>query len=112
MILSHTAFERARWECRNGVLDSSGYGGGPRNDLFTAFPMAGSRRQERQVDDLVDDPAYRFWFLLRNSEPQMAFEDTGLAWTLANEQFNLVSQYRSAGRLWPVISAVAGHLLA
>jgi hypothetical protein len=112
MILSHTAFEPARWECRSGVLDSSGYGGGPRDELFRAFPTAGTRRQERQRDDLLDEPAHRFWFLLRNSEPQIAFEDTGLAWTLANEQFNLVSRYQATGRLWPVVSAVAGPVLA
>lgn len=52
------------WECRNGMEDRSS---GPvrRMDLFGQLPAA-AERLEAAPPHLMGDPAYSFWFLLRD----------------------------------------------
>jgi len=111
-ITAAVAFGRVRVEARNGYLDSSGSGGGgARHELFRAFPETKSRLEVRQPDDLLKQPAYRFWFLLRDEQPLVCFEELGRAWT-NTLTLDLNHAYRRAGRrLWPVVLAVADDLL-
>ena len=37
--LTHTCGRLEKWECRNGVCDTSGYRGGKRREWFTQFPV-------------------------------------------------------------------------
>lgn len=50
--LAHQVFSRARWQCLNGYLDSSGMGGGVRDQLFDKVGHAMEARPERIRDNL------------------------------------------------------------
>lgn len=59
------ANSRRPWLAFNGVDDTAGYGGGPRDRLFDEIPgMADGRRGLQRVGRLPDT-AYRFWFVGR-----------------------------------------------
>lgn len=60
----HLSNIEGTWECRNGVADASG---GPerRLDLFAQLPAAAERLESAPPHPL-GDPAYSFWFLLRD----------------------------------------------
>jgi hypothetical protein len=107
--LSSTVFGRARWECRNGVFDTSASEGGVR-DAFATFPAARARLLYREPHDVLGEPAYRFWFL-GNGTPRLCLETTGHAWDTEGNEFDLASLYRKRRRLWPVVSFVARDLL-
>jgi hypothetical protein len=62
-LLSQAIGGRRLWECRSGVLDSSGGGGEVRSDLFDRFPLVSRRLRTQQDDDVPGALAYRFWFL-------------------------------------------------
>ncbi len=86
---------RARW--RSGVLDSSGYASGIRSELFDAIPAVAEAAVSRR-DDLDDEPAYRFWFLVDEAgRPLAAVElDTASAWNSEGRHYDL----RTAGDLF------------
>lgn len=111
--LAHAAFGRTFWECRNGYEDTSGYGGGVRRNLFEAFPGATARLEMRESGDFLDVPAYRFWFLVKDGAPSLAFEVTsGLAWLLDGRELDLLALYRAfSHRVWHVVWTIAGDLL-
>lgn len=110
--LSHAIFGRVNWDCRNGYLDSSGMSGGRRDELFQGFPSARQRLAIRERDDVLDIPAYRFWFILKNDTPVLAIEAKhGLAWDAAGRQTDLFAEYRTQRRIWPTMWTAAGHLL-
>ena len=110
--LAHAMFGRVNWECRNGYLDSSGMSGGRRDELFEHFPSARQRLAVRQAGDMLDIPAYRFWFLMRNDQPLLAIEATnGTAWDTSGRETDLFARYRRHRRIWPVVWGVASHLL-
>jgi hypothetical protein len=97
-----------------GYADTSGHlGGGVRRELFDPFPMLKERLGVRTSDDFLEEPAYRFWFLVRGDEPLLGFEaGTGSAVSLDGAYCDLMDLYRTSNRrLWPVIWKVAGQLL-
>ena len=111
-LLSQAAFGQQLWSCRNGYEDTSGYGGGVCSFWFEPFPAAGRRLKVSMPRDLLGQSAYRFWFLLRGQEPVLCLETTDLAWTLDGQEFQVPELYKRAGRrVWPVVFALAGHLL-
>ena len=63
------------------------------------------------AEDVLGEPAYRFWFLLRGEEPLLCMETTGRGWRRAGQHFDLWAEYRRTQRIWPVIVRVAGELL-
>jgi len=63
--LAHTVFGRVEWRCLNGFEDTSGVGGGVRTKWFDRFPLAKDGLRERRKDDVLGEPAYRFWFICR-----------------------------------------------
>ena len=87
--LALTLFSGVQWECRNGMEDTSGCGGGPRDHYFALFPEAESRRAVRVPGDLNGVPEYRFWFLLRDGRPVACVETTGTAWTVDDRRADL-----------------------
>jgi hypothetical protein len=111
--LTHTAFGRIQWECRNGYEDTSGWECSVREHYFAPFAGARARLEVKLGRDVLGVPACRFWFLLRNGEPVLALEGTsGLAWTLDGRVLDLLDLYRAAGhRVWPVVNTAAGALL-
>lgn len=108
--LTHGAFGRTRWECRNGYADSAGDGGsGTMTGWFEAFPGCRPHLDRHVDDDLDGISAYRFWFVLRNGDPQLGLETTGRIWDRRGSSHHLPGLYR--GRIWPVVCQTAGHLL-
>lgn len=79
------AGDQSRWEWRNGMDDTSGYGGGVRDYHFSRFEGATARLGQSEPDDLYGEPAYRFWFLLKNSEAVACIETVGTLWTLSRD---------------------------
>jgi hypothetical protein len=84
-----------------------------RREFFEPFPELQERLGVGTSDDFLEEPAYRFWFLLREDEPLLGFEAaTGLAVSLGGKPYNLMDAYRASNRhLWTVVCRVAGDLL-
>lgn len=57
-----------------------------------------------EPDDLLGVPAYRFWFLLQDGEPQLAIEATrGMAWNRKGQATNLFAAYWARHRVWDAV---------
>ncbi|MCC6630402.1 MAG: hypothetical protein IT340_23740 [Chloroflexi bacterium] len=111
-LLAQAAFGRVQWTCRSGAVDSAGFVVEPvQRAWFARFDGAAARLVIHDHADLVRQPAYRFWFLLRDNEPVLCLETTGRAWDRHGHEHRLDALYRQGRRLWPVIVAVAGDLL-
>jgi hypothetical protein len=108
--LTHAAFGREKWECRNGVLDTSGFGGGIR-PFFEMFPDANKRLDVSMPTDLLSTSAYRFWFIIRNEVPLLCVEAEGHVWDERGNTFNLADLYKKERRIWPLVVKIAGHML-
>jgi len=68
-------------EIQPGQFYTSDYGGGP-NDALDSFPAIPETLRREQAADLFGFPGYRFWILLRDQVPILAFEQhEGMAWT-------------------------------
>jgi len=109
--LAHAAGGRIQWRCCSGYFDTSGHGGGPQEEWFKRFPAASERCSLHMDSDFLDEPSYRFWFLLRNEEPVFCMETTGVGWDLKGREFDLVKNYKATRRIWPVIVQVLGEQL-
>lgn len=109
--LSHSVFGKARWECRNGYFDSSGMDGSGVSLAFDQFPEVQDRLRVSMPSDVLQTPAYRFWFLLKDDNPVACIETTGTAWIKGGQYFDLAALYKKEKRIWPIISAVIGHML-
>ena len=110
--LTHSVGRLERWECRNGYVDTSGYGGGGKRDhLFNKFP--GLRKEEslRHTKLRLEEYAYNFWFLLKNDDPIICLDTTGMAYRTDGRYYDLRQLYKDERRLWPLITEVAGDVL-
>jgi hypothetical protein len=110
--LTHAAFGIQTWECRSGIIDTSGYGGGIVKD-FERFPQAQKRVEVRMDRDLLDEPAYRFWFLKKNGKPLICLETTGHLWIRDElKTYDLVDIYNlNHRRIWATVVATVGSLM-
>jgi len=109
--LTHSAFGREVWECRNGFCDTSGHGGGVVDD-FDGFPEAQKRLQIHLPDDMNGEPAYRYWFLRKNGMAVLCLEKSGTVWLRDGKHSDLVSLYkREEQHLWQMITSIAGTIL-
>jgi len=62
--------------------------------------------------DLFAEPAYRFWFLIRERDRLAAFERDGTAERLDGEVLDLMGLYQSSDRrIWPLTDRVIGDQL-
>jgi hypothetical protein len=77
-LLNRRLMEPGKWEVRNGCLDTSGFGGGPREEWFKAFPSANKARETRLPSDVLGVAEYRFFFLLRDESPQICIDKGGV----------------------------------
>jgi len=110
VFMNHTVFGLDRWECRNGYLDSSGYSSGIVED-FTAFPQAKERLRVNEKHDILNNPAYRFWFIKKNGMPKLCLETTGTAWDANGKHHNLSHLYQKNRKISEVVFEVAKKLL-
>lgn len=76
-------------------------------ERFTAIPEA---RRRVQPDDILGVAGYRFWTVVRDDEPILAFDQAlGCAWTRhSEEQIDITGLYAAVGR---DVASVAGELL-
>src|SRR5690606_7605002 len=76
-------------------------------ERFTAIPEA---RRRVQPDDILGVAGYRFWTVVRDDEPILAFgQALGCAWTRhSEEQIDITGLYAAVGR---DVASVAGELL-
>ena len=54
---------------------------------------------ERHPEDLLGQPAYRFWFLIQDGEPKAAIQTDGQLWDDEGDWWDLSSLYRQHNRL-------------
>ena len=81
-------------EIEAGQLDTSGGGGGP-NDALDSFGSIPTELRRDRDDDPFQLGGYRFWIVLRDGVPILAFEqEQGMAWTQHHgEAFDLMGLY-------------------
>lgn len=89
-------------QVRNGVLDTSGYGGSVREEWFEAMgldnarlPMATST-EERPSD---------YWFVLRGDDVVAGLCESGTLYRNDCEPLDLWAMYQAERRIWPLIVA-------
>lgn len=109
--LNHFTFGKDKWECRNGYFDSSDILGSYEVSDFEYFSLAQQRLRSVFPDDVLEQPAYRFWFLRKDEKPMLCLETTGVVWNLKGASFNLIDLYKKSNRIWPVVYEVAGDYL-
>lgn len=109
--LGHSAFGKVNWECRNGYFDTSGMEECSINPAFNSFPEAKERSRITLANDLLNIPAYRFWFIKKNGKPLICLETSGAAWNNEGQSFDLSALYKKEKRIWPLVWAMASHLL-
>jgi hypothetical protein len=82
-----------------GSIDTSGYGGGP-NPALDAFSGIPEELRRPRPDDFFGEPGYRFWIVLRNDVPILAFEhQAGLVWTTHHPvSFPIMDLYEESRR--------------
>ena len=92
--LKQSTFGPHTWKCVNGFNDTSGWGGGQRDEHFARFPEAEARRRVAVDDDVLQNPCYRFWFLEHDNEPTICLETNGTAWLADARRLDLNHEYR------------------
>jgi hypothetical protein len=110
-LLGHSVFGKDEWECRNGYFDSSGMVECGIHPAFDLFLEAKNRARVSLSGDLLQIPAYRFWFIKKNGIPVICLETTGTVWNADGQSFDLTAHYKKEKRIWPIVWTVAGHLL-
>ncbi len=109
-LLSTAAYGRVLWECRNGYVDTSGYGGGPEERYFADFPVT-----RAWLEDTPNMPFgiahYGFWFLLRKDTPVLCLHVTGRVADRVGNVYELVPLYQKYGRIMPMAVKIAGTAL-
>lgn len=97
-------FSPAPWVLLNGMIDGD-YGAAERDWLFDQFPKLTEPRAERRSDDFMNQPEWRYWFVVQAYRPEveegkasLAIDTVqGLAYT-SDEVIDLMSVYKSTGR--------------
>jgi hypothetical protein len=108
--LVQSCLEPPCWQARNGVFDTSGYGGGL-SQAFTHFPVAASRADIGLGFNYNNKKAYKFWFLTRDDEPLLCLETNGTVWRRDGASFSLPELYSKHHRVNLLLSTVANDLL-
>lgn len=100
--------ERFYWDISSAFLDTSGYGGGARHELFTMFPGAAGRR-DSYPENALGDPAYRFWVLSRSGKPEIMLDDEGIVYRPSKDPQDLYESFGKCGRqLWRLMGQEFG----
>jgi hypothetical protein len=108
--MNQTVFGMDQWECRNGYYDSSGYGTGIIND-FDLFPPAKERLRVSEQRDILNIPAYRFWFIQKKGKSKLCLETNGTVWNKKGKAHDLFHLYQKNRRISGVVYEVAKDLL-
>ncbi len=111
-LASISATERFHWDIRSTYVDTSGHGGGPLSDPFTAFPGSAENRNS-YGNHLLGDAAYGFWLLSRQNEPEFMVDDHGILYQQGEQPVDLYKSFDLNGRkLWCMMGKELGRYLA
>ena len=110
-VLNYALYSGNRWECRNGFLDTSGDVCEVMTEYFADFNEAKERLRIRLPHDVLDNAAYRFWFLLKKNKPIVCLETSGIIWTKGGDSFRLHDIYKHDRRIWSLINHTVGNFL-
>lgn len=104
--------DRSRWDVQNEFYDADDSTmGSARRHWTDSFPTAARSIEDVRSDDLLGNPAYRYWALLRDGAP-VAILDTDGTVHLKRETHSLLDLYRGMNRsLTRVIAAALGSVL-
>lgn len=69
-VLAALVDDRDWWDVRNERVDSSNAYSTEPHGYVSLSPRAAELATQARPDDLLGDPAYRFWALLRSDEPE------------------------------------------
>ncbi|MEV6493289.1 hypothetical protein AB0M20_32405 [Actinoplanes sp. NPDC051633] len=109
-LMAITVNDKRSWDVRNEILDTSGYGGGPRG-YVDKFPIAAERAQQRRPDDLLGIPQYRYWGVIRDDELLAVLDTDGFAY-VGEHVLHLPGLYSAHGRkLTSLVAASLGSIL-
>ena len=97
-LMSSTLFRRRARFVTNGYFDSSGATGSRlKSELFDRFPEARREVELHQSGDFLDNPGYRYWFVLGQA-PALCISTDGRLWTSDGGQMDLNERYQVEGR--------------
>lgn len=102
--------ERLYWDTSSAFLDTSGYGGGAKHELFKMFQGAAARRDSYPENVFgEDEPAYRYWVLSRSGKPEIMLDDEGIAYRPSGDPRDLYESFGKNGRqLWRLMGQEFG----
>lgn len=110
-VLTSVVDDRYAWDARNGRVDSDEGDPLDRPEL-AAFPTVVSALRNLRPNDLLGQPAYRFWLLLRGADAVAVLDTDGLLHQRDRDPLALMPIYRASGRrLTATVGAALGHLL-
>jgi hypothetical protein len=108
-----TAFSLEIREWRNGYHDTSGFGGGRNDKYFNLFPQLKERLRESKPTDPLNEPSYRFWFLIdepwTSESALVCIENTAYVHYRDGTTKDLMASYKELNR--NVYAVMATHLL-
>ncbi len=112
-LLEAVGLSSEQWQIRMGYVDSSGVVCDPiPHDLYRPFPHMTERLRKEEPADFLGQPGYRFWFVMKDEKPMLAFERNGVFENRAGVTVDAPAAYRSNGReLWPILTEIAADLL-
>lgn len=106
-VLTSMVDDRHAWDARNGRIDSVG----TQRAEMESFPTVVEGLRDRRPSDLFGVSAYRYWILLRDTEPLAVLDTDGLV-HMSDRTTELLPTSRASHRsLTVVIAQVLGSVL-
>jgi len=110
-LMSTLAFERNRWEWKNGQEDTAGYGNQPARDRwFEKFPGSLEEMREHPEIGVFGIPNYGFWFLLKDGRPKLCISKNAVCRNPGGKRLDLAKMYRGDHSLFACLGSVLGLL--
>lgn len=107
-ILAQMVNSRLIWDARSAFEDTSGYGGGPIESIFTDFPTAARQREAIGRVAFLGDPSYAFWSILRDGKVMAVLDQEGMLHLKRCEPVDLMRIFRDNKRS---LTATVGQAL-
>ncbi|GAA1614325.1 hypothetical protein [Actinoplanes couchii] len=105
-LMAITVNDKRRWDVRNERIDSSGMGGGGTLGSLAKFPVAAARAKEKRPGDLLGDPLYRYWGVLRDGKAIAVLDTDGYAY-VGHQVHHLPTLYQAGNRRVTAMTAAA-----
>ena len=88
------------WDVRNGVLDSSGAFPGDRDPLpsLKGFDEAKRAATVERPDDVLGNPLYRFWLVLRDNDCRAVVDTDAMLYRSKREPIDIMAKFNEFNR--------------